>query len=281
MVTVEQFLSQKWINENKYFLTAKELTKESYLTLIEQGFTQLGLLNPRRLSYSKDKDIPFCNWVRENVFVQPHHYDVTFPLDYAAPPAIFFEPAIPYRMLLYVMDMENLSNPFLQSHFLDKYYESKSDDYMPKSLLFEYVELAWLAYDDHLDCLLLHHNQINGDLAWCLSPNLRLWFYRYLIRTFVQRVPINRRHQIFVPTIETYLKFMSRKMKHERIAVFPYGKEVMQKSDFRIVDYSEFEKQCPNAALDCDLIKYLDRSEISFWTYEHDNPYTLANTCLG
>jgi len=281
MVTVEQFLSQKWINENKYFLSQKDISKETYEMLINEGFEKLGLNNPTRLSYSKNKIIPFCEWLSKSVYVQPHYYDVSFPLDYAAPPAVFFEPSQPYRMLLYVMGMEELSNPYLQTLFLDKYYESKSDDYMPKSLLFEYVELAWLAYDDHRDCILLHHNQINGDLAWCLSPNLRLWFYRYLIRTFVQRIAKHRRHQIFVPTIDTYLKFMKRKMRHERIAVFPYSKEVMQKSDFKIVDYSEFTKQCPLAAQECDLPKYLDLNEISFWTYEHDNPHTLANSSFS
>lgn len=281
MITLEQFLSQKWINENKYFISDKDFSKQAYQFLIEGGFESLGLLNPKRLEYSKKNTIPFCDWLRDNVLVQPHHYDVTFPSNYAKPPAIFFEPAQPYRMLLYVMDAERLDNSFIRPYFLDRHYESKFDNYMPKSLLFEYVELAWLAYDDYFDCILLHHNQINGNLAWCLSSNLRLWLYRYLIRTFVQRVPLHRRHQIFVPTIETYLKFLYRKMGHKEFAVFPYSKEIMQKSDFKIVSYTEFENQCPIASRDCELAKYLDRSEILLWTYEHDNPHTLANLCLG
>lgn len=152
---------------------------------------------------------------------------------------------------------------------------------MPSSLLFDNVELAWIAYDELEDCILIHHNQLNGNFAWCLNNNQKLWLLRFIIRTFVQRLPKNKRSYLFVPESSTYIKFLSRKNGHDDIAIYPYTKEVMQKSDFRKVTFSEFKSISPIAASKSDITNYLNEDEIFFWRFEYDNITALANQCAN
>lgn len=279
MVELSQFLSQKWINENKFYLNKHDIDHKTYCKLVKEGFEHLGLQIPDKLRYSKTESIDFCNWLDYRVTVEPRYYDIKFPSSYVQP-VDFFKDLEDYKMLIYIADSDKLDNDLFKPDFLSKVYENKSDLFMPSALMIEYIELSWLAYDDRADCILVHHNQINGDLANCLSNNQRLWLLRYMIRTFVQRVPFERRHHIFVPEANTYRSFLSRKMGHSDMAIYPYTKEVMQKSDFVKVPYSQFKQTCPTACADSDILDYLDKSEVFFWKFEHDNSQALANMCF-
>lgn len=278
MIDVSQFLSQRWINENKYTLSKDTVGSVEYSHLVHSGFKTLNLSEEHDLPYSKSESIGFCEWLQSHSFVEPRLYDVVFPSTYNKP-LDFFRSVESYRMLIHTLDVDRLANPYFKTAFLPGVFAAKADLYMPSPLLFEHMELSWLAYDDRADCIMIHHNQINGIVAGSLSSNQRLWLYRYMVRTFAQRLSLERRQHLFAPTAETYMTFLKRKNGHDKLAIFPYSKEVMQKSDFTRVSYADFKQTSPQACADSDILDYLDESEISFWKYEHDNPQALANLC--
>lgn len=282
IVGVDQFLSQRWIWGNRYLLSRSTVNDDQYESLRQAAEIAVDMVTPVDLSYSKAENISICDWMQANTIVEPHIYDFDIPAGHVTP--ISFFPGKSWTMQLYVYDAcaPYITHSSIHRHeFVDAAFNLKNQIYMPKAVRIECIEPCWLGYDDIDDCILIHHNQINGMLKGYITENEKLWMHRYMIRMGVKRIAPWRHHHIFVPDAQTFSLFMERKMKHTQVPITAYSRHVLQKSDFTKVPCSVFEEVSPIAASSCDIFNYLDRSEINFWRYEHDNPNTLANACNG
>jgi len=273
---------QSVIHKNRYLLNASTITPSEHIDHV-MGLLHDFNLKSGRFPYSKERESnDTCNWIQNNAWVEPSKYDYTIPVSYVTP-VKFFDTNDPWNLLLWCYDPYN-SEPedaIKSPSAIANWFKEKDERFMPKSLLIEHLELAWIGYEDIHGMILIHHIQLRGTLKSLLSRNDLLWWYRYLVRMIPHMFPHTRWKDIFIPDAHSFQTFTERQTTHTKVPMQPFSKHVLKRSDFTKVEYVDIKDEYPEAMKKFLPLEHLTEQEITFWRYEYDNPHTLALQVLS
>lgn len=240
--TLNQFLSQRWIYEQRYLLNTNNVPVDYVNDLNLQAFRLFDLCPEQYTGVVGSK---LCEWLDEYCILEAHLYDHIVPPGYTIP-AKFVADDQPWKILILTYQPYNINTTphkiFTHPKTVARCYAEKDDQYdAPKSFYLENIEIGWIGYQDVEECTLVHHIQMRGAYKEFMSNNDQLWMYRYLIRMFVQFLPSSNLNQLYVPDATIMTTFANA---HST----PYSQKTLGRSNFEKVSYQKFANACYNAA---------------------------------
>lgn len=239
--TVNEYLSQRWIYENRYLLSVQSIEHIYQWILKHEAMAACGLLSYKPINTTKNE---IGQWLVENGDFECHHYDFDVPVGYDTP-AKFFDDTEHWNVVLFSYNPYAVSAPhklFSHGKTISRCYAEKDDKYdAPKAFLIENIELGWIGFQRIGDCVFVNCIQLRGAFKEILSLNDELSLYKFLLRNFVIMVPHELKRMIVVPGATIMSQFANA-------TTLPYSEKVVGRSRFAKITQEQFSKQFPLAA---------------------------------
>lgn len=168
--------------------------------------------------------------------------------DFVAEDVVRFFSNTPMTILIWSTD-GSIDQPY--SNFvarkIEQAYVSKTHTGIPKSLWYDLVEFAWIAYEDTGDCIFAHHNQLNGIIKDGMSKAMKRQWHRYALDTLISMLPDEKKPHIYAPTNFLYNDHYQQQL-NEGVCFEPYGSRVMKHCGMVRVELDQMFTDCPIAA---------------------------------
>ncbi len=274
-ISIQNFLSQKYIFEERYNLNKRPELIRHYSTLKSEAdklfFNQT--IDFSSLSfYANSQNSDICQWFLKNISTEAHYYDFSIPMSPITPLDFYFDVSPinhrPWKMILFIYSPYTCDShgPLTHPTHVQKFFQEKEEEYLPKSFFIEDLELGWICYDDFDTFTFVHHIQLKGKLKSLLNNYDLKWFYRFMARSLPHFFS-KKTNPIIIPTASMYDKLMKRATKNSGICIQPYSERILGSSGFKKIDSQIFDLHFPGELKKMILNKYLTPSEIEFWRY--------------